>query len=324
MAEAKTQVLEFSQLRGWGKDDLAPALAAFAETCARLPGPDWGEACDAARSTDPDDARSFFETQFRPVVVGNPKTALFTGYYEPELTASAVRTAKYRFPIYRRPPEMIPGRRWFSRAEIEDRHILQGRGLEIAWLSNPVDVFFLQVQGSGRLLLTDGRVMRVGFAAKNGHPYRSIGKELKRRGVFGSHGASAARIRAWALKHPEEGREILRFNPSFVFFRVLDLSHDHGPLGALQVPLTAGRSLAVDPRFVPLGAPVWIDKHGRHPIRRLMVAQDTGTAIKGAQRADIFYGSGAGAGRAASGVHDGGRIVVLMPVARAVAMADGG
>lgn len=322
MAQPKVQMLSFSQLHGWAKDDLAPALAAFRATCGRRMEPEWEDVCIEARSAT--DARAFFENNFRPVLIGNPRTALFTGYYEPELTASATRTEKYRYPIYRRPPELKPGHRWFSRSEIEDRHLLQGRGLEIAWLDNPVDVFFLQVQGSGRLHLTDGRVLRVGFAAKNGHPYRSIGKEMARRGLLPAHRVSAARIRAWALKHPAEGHEMLRFNPSFVFFRKLELDPDEGPLGALQHQLDPGRSLAVDPRFVPLGAPVWVEKKGQRPIHRLMVAQDTGSAIKGAQRADIFYGSGAKAGRAASHVRDRGRMVVLLPVGRAIAMADGG
>lgn len=322
MAQPKTQVLSFHDLHGWDHDNQGAALAAFLTTCPRLTGPEWQEACDQARHAQAH-PRRFFETYFRPVQIGNPRSALFTGYYEPELKASAVRTPHFAYPIYRRPPDLKPGRRWFSRAEIETRHLLRGRGLEIAWLSNPVDVFFLQVQGSGRLHLTDGKILRVGFGGKNGHPYRSVGKELARLGILPAHRVSARRIRAWVLKHPAEGRKMLMHNPSFVFFRVLSLDPDDGPLGAMQEPLDAGRSLAVDPRYVPLGAPVWVDKRGRHPIHRLMVAQDTGSAIRGAQRADIFYGSGPRAGRLASAVRDGGRMVVLLPVARALAMAGG-
>jgi len=321
MAQPKLRILGFDQLKGWDKDNQAAALAAFRETCPSLTGPEWEEVCHAAHHVT--NARAFFESHFRPVLIGNPRTGLFTGYYEPELIASAHRTIRFRYPIYRRPPELKPGQRWYTRAQIEERNLLAGRGLEIAWLDNPVDAFFLQVQGSGRLHLTDGRILRVGFAGKNGHPYRSVGRELARRGILPEHRVSAARIRSWVMQHPDEGREMLRFNPSYVFFRVLDLDPGHGPLGAMQKPLEAGRSLAVDPRYVPLGAPVWVEKRGRHPIDRLMVAQDTGSAIKGAQRGDIFYGSGAKAGRAASHVRDPGRMVVLMPVARAMAMLDG-
>ncbi|SDW50392.1 murein transglycosylase A [Allgaiera indica] len=322
MAQPKTQVLSFHDLHGWDHDDQGAALRAFLTTCPRLTGPEWQEACDQARHAQ-DDPRRFFEAYFRPVLIGNPKKALFTGYYEPELKASLVRTPHFAYPIYRRPPGLKPGRRWYSRAEIEDRHLLRGRGLEIAWLSNPVDVFFLQVQGSGRLHLTNGKILRVGFGGKNGHPYRSVGKELVRLGLLPAHRVSAQRIRAWVKEHPKQGRRILMHNPSFVFFREVSVAHGDGPVGAMQEPLQAGRSLAVDPRYVPLGAPVWVYKRGRHPIHRLMVAQDTGSAIRGAQRGDIFYGSGPRAGRLAGAVRDGGRMVVLLPAARALAMAGG-
>lgn len=321
MAQPKTEVLSFRDLRGWSSDDQGAALAAFLVTCPKLTGPEWQEVCAAAAQAGAA-PRAFFETYFRPVLIGNPRTALFTGYYEPELEASLTRTPHFAYPIYRRPPELKSGARWFTRAEIEERHLLRGRGLEIAWLANPVDVFFLQVQGSGRLHLTDGEVMRVGFGGKNNQPYRSVGKELVRQGLLPAHRVSAQRIRSWFLKHPDEGQKMLRFNPSFVFFRVLSLQSDHGPLGAMQTPLHAGRSLAIDPRFVPLGAPVWVAKRGRHPLRRLMIAQDTGSAIRGAQRADIFYGSGPVAGKVAGVVRDSGRMVVLLPASRALAMAD--
>ncbi|WP_377834753.1 murein transglycosylase A [Acidimangrovimonas pyrenivorans] len=322
-AGPRAQTLRFDQLKGWAKDDFAAALSTFLVTCPRLKDPDWHETCAAARLAG-DDPRGFFESYFRPVLLGDPKQALFTGYYEPELTASATRTPRFAYPIYRRPPELRPGAVWYSRAEIETRHLLAGRGLEIAWLDNPVDAFFLQVQGSGRLHLTDGRILRVGFDGKNGHPYRSVGREMARRGLLPKHRVSAARIRSWVKDHPDRGMTMLRHNPSYVFFRVLRLAANRGPLGAMRKPVTAGRSIAVDPDYVPLGAPVWVEKTGRNPLRRLMIAQDTGSAIKGPQRADIFYGSGAKAGRIASHVRDGGRMVVLLPVARALAMENGG
>ena len=166
--------------------------------------------------------------------------------------------------------------------------------------------------------------MRVGYGGKNGHPYRSVGQELVRRGIFEQHQVSAQVIRNWVAENPDEGRELLHHNPSYVFFRdVTDqVSMEKGPLGAMNRPVTAGRSIAVDPEIVPLGSPVWLEKDGAAPIRRLTIAQDTGSAIKGAQRADIFYGSGADAGDEAGRIRDTGRMVVLLPIEEALATLD--
>jgi membrane-bound lytic murein transglycosylase A len=175
-------------------------------------------------------------------------------------------------------------------------------------------VFFLHVQGSGRLRLSDGNVMRVGFGAKNGHPYTSIGKALIARGVFGADSVSPEAIKAWVQQNGQAGRALLWENESYVFFReVSEVPADKGPLGAMNRSITQSRSIAVDPAFVTLGAPVWIEKQGAEPMNRLMIAQDTGSAIKGAQRADIFFGTGDEAGAQAGKIKDGGRIVVLMP-----------
>ena len=316
-------LLGFEDLRGWRQDDPAPALQAFRLTCDQLDPGDWDGVCAGAEVVT--DARTFFETQFRPVLFAPGQPALFTGYYEPELRASLRPTGPYRTPIYRPAPEMPRNVPWLTRAQLEDGPVLKGRNLEIAWLQDPVDAFFLHVQGSGRLLLDDGRILRVGFAAKNGHPYRSIGQELIRRGRLQPHEVSADRIRRWVAANPDEGRRLLHHNPSFVFFREL---HDHpphlGPLGAMNRPVTPGRSLAVDPVHVPLGAPVWVEKEGAGPLHRLMVAQDTGSAIKGPQRADIFFGTGAQAGRLAGRVRDGGRLVVLLPTALALRVTGAG
>lgn len=317
---AEAEPLRFADLAGWADDDHGAALATFRETCDKAGGPEWAPLC--ALSAEVTDARAFFEMFFQPVLIGDPP-ALFTGYYEPELQGSSVRTPRFAWPLYARPPEFDGKGQWHSRATIEQRGLLRGRGLELAWLDDPVEVFFLQVQGSGRIRLQDGRVIRLGFAAKNNHPYRSVGAELVRRGAMAQHAVSAQGIKAWVRRNGAEGQRLLQVNPSFVFFRKLpDLPADKGPIGAMGRSVTAMRSIAVDPAFVPLGAPVWVEKEGSAPLRRLMVAQDTGTAIKGPQRADIFYGTGPQAGEAAGRIKDTGRMIVLLPIETALAMAE--
>ncbi len=319
---APARLLDFSALAGWETGGQAEALRTFLVTCDKLDAPDWRPVCALAAQVPPDDtsARAFFELLFRPVLIGDPP-ALFTGYYEPELEGSPVRTPRFAWPIYARPPELREDAPYLSRAAIEGG-ALRGRGLEIAWLDDPVEVFFLHVQGSGRIRMPDGSVLRVGYAGKNGHPYRSLGQELIRRGLMAAGEASAPVIAAWVRRNPGLGATLMNLNPSYVFFRRLPgLATDKGPIGAMGRSITALRSLAVDPVHTPLGAPVWIEKEGRHPLHRLMVAQDTGGAIKGAQRADIFYGTGAAAGAAAGEVKDGGRMVVLLPIERAFALS---
>lgn len=320
-ADPRITILAFADLPGWPEDRLDQALAVFGETCGDLNDPDWRPVCNLARSGP--DPRGFFELLFRPVLIEDDAPALFTGYYEPELRGALSPDATYRFPIYRLPPDLAPGQTFAPRDEIARDNLLDGQGLEIAWVDDAVDAFFLQVQGSGRIVLPDGKVIRVGYAGKNGQPYRSIGQELVRRGIFQAHQVSAAVIRNWVRRNGEEGLALLDHNPSFVFFReVNEVPPEKGPLGAMNRSITAMRSIAVDPQFVPLGAPVWIDKGGAAPIRRLMVAQDTGSAIKGAQRADIFFGTGAEAGRQAGTVRDPGQMVVLLPIQRAYALAE--
>ncbi|MCE6961010.1 murein transglycosylase A [Cereibacter sphaeroides] len=312
---APAQVLDFEALDGWTDDDHLEALAVFRQTCDLLKDPEWKPLCKVAAEADgsPEAAREFFEIFFKPVQVGDPP-ALFTGYYEPELEGSPFRTPRFAWPIYARPPELPDGTPWLTRSEI-DSGLLSGRGLEIAWLDDPVEVFFLQVQGSGRIRMPDGRVLRVGFAGKNGHPYVSVGKEMVRRGLLRIEEASAQAIRAWVRMNPAQGQALLSLNPSYVFFRKLpSLAADKGPIGAMGRSITTLRSIAVDPLFTPLGAPVWVEKDGYRPLRRLFVAQDTGGAIKGMQRADIFYGTGHRAGEVAGEVKDGGRMMVLLPI----------
>lgn len=320
LSEAK--LLDWSDLNGWDRDDHAVAADVFQSTCMDMKAGDWPAICELAKSQT--DARQFFETFFRPVVISDEEPPLFTGYYEPELSGSRVRTDRFTVPLHQRPKD-APDGPWLTRAELEDTGVLQNRGLEIAWLEHPVDKFFLQVQGSGRIAFEDGASLRVGYGGKNGHKYRSVGNELIRRGIFEPHQVSAAVIRNWVTKNPDEGRRLLHHNPSYVFFRkVTRLSPNQGPLGAMNRPLTAGRTLAIDPSIVPLGAPIWLEKNGANPIQRLMIAQDTGSAVKGAQRADIFYGTGDAAGDKAGRIRDTGRMVVLLPIADALALVEQG
>lgn len=322
---SRAQMLDFDALDGWYDDSHTEALITFLRTCDLIDAPDWRPVCAVAADVPQDDAsaRSFFELFFRPVVIGTPP-ALFTGYFEPELEGSPVRTGRFKYPIYRRPPELRDGIVYHSRQAIETGAIA-GRGLELAWLDDPVDVYFLHVQGSGRIRMADGSVMRVGYAGANGHAYRSVGQEMIRRGTHTMDQVSAPEIANYVRSNPGAGKELLYTNPSYVFFRKIgDLDPQQGPIGAMGRSITTLRSVAIDPKFTPLGAPVWIEKDGRAPIRRLMVAQDTGGAIKGMQRADIFYGTGAGAGDAAGTVKDPGRMVLLLPIERAFAMLEGG
>lgn len=310
-AETTYEILPFSQLRGWKDDDQAAALDVFSTTCMDIRDPEWAPLCALAQQAP--DARAFFELLFRPVLINGEDTALFTGYFEPELNGARKRSARYRYPLYRKPPEASG--LWHPRETIEEEGLLRGRGLEIAWVDDPVELFFLQIQGSGRVRLPDGSMIRVGYGGANGHEYRSIGQELVRRGIYQPHQVSAQVIKNWVRRNPAKGRDLLQHNPSYVFFReVTEVPADKGPLGAMNRSITPMRSIAVDKRFTPLGAPVWIEKNGAEPLRRLMIAQDTGSAIKGAQRADIFYGTGDAAGRAAGKIRDPGRIVVLLPI----------
>lgn len=312
------EILTFDQLDGWAEDDHAAALDVFRNTCRDMRSPDWRALCRAAE--DQTNARTFFELFFRPVVIRDGARALFTGYFEPELDGSRRPSARYRHPVYRLPPEARRTNQWLTRSEIEESAVMKGRGLEIAWVDDPVELFFLQIQGSGRIRLPDGEYIRVGYGGNNGHEYRSIGVELVRRGIYNSHQVSAQVIKNWVRRNPAEGRALLRHNPSYVFFReVSEVPAERGPLGAMNRSITALRSVAVDPEYTPLGAPVWVEKDGKSKLRRLMIAQDTGSAIKGTQRADIFFGTGDKAGQEAGQLKDPGRMVVLVPIQRAYA-----
>lgn len=319
----KHTILDWSDLEGWAYDDHQAALDVFMDTCPDLPDPEWASICAVGQNQT--NARLFFETFFRPVLIEDGDPMMFTGYFEPELRGSLSKGGPFQYPLYEKPPELAPGARWYTRAQIEEGKLLEGRGLELAFVDDPVDAFFLQVQGSGRISLDNGDKLRLGYAAKNGHDYKSVGQELVRRGVFRSHQVSADVIRNWVSKNPVAGEKLLQHNPSFVFFReVSQVPAELGPLGAMNRPITPLRSIAVDPAFVPLGAPVWIEKLGDQPMRRLTIAQDTGSAIKGAQRADIFFGTGKAAGRRAGRIKDAGRMVTLLPIQAAYRLANDG
>lgn len=323
VADARYTILEFEDLDGWAEDDHRAALNVFLSTCPDMDDPDWDPVCILAGKQV--NARRFFELFFRPVLIEDGTPGLYTGYFEPELLGSRRPTDRFKYPLYRKPSTIAPGTAWYTRAQIEEDGVMEGRNLEIAWVESPVDVFFLQVQGSGRIRLTDGGMIRVGYGGNNGHPYRSVGAEMVRRGLLPQHKVSAQVIRNWVQQFPDAGAKLLRHNPSFVFFReVHRVPADKGPLGAMNRSITPNRTVAVDPAFVPMGAPVWLEKDGKSPIRRLMIAQDTGAAIKGAQRADIFYGTGREAGRTAGRIKDNGRMVVLMPIQRAFALVPEG
>lgn len=318
-SEVKYDVLSFDQLDGWAQDDHAAAFQTFLNTCKDMKDPDWNAVCAYAQSHP--NPREFFELLFRPVLMTDGNEPLFTGYFEPELDGSLSRTDRYRYPVYKMPREARENRPWMTRRDILESGVMDGRDLVIAYVDDPVELFFLQIQGSGRIRLPNGHHLRVGFRGSNGHNYRSIGQELVRQGVYQPHQVSAQVIKNWVRRNPADGQELLYHNPSYVFFReVSEVPAELGPLGAMNRSITRMRTVAVDPSIIRLGSPVWIEKDGEKPLRRLMIAQDTGSAIKGAQRADVFFGTGDEAGRAAGTLRDPGRLLVLMPIQRAYAL----
>lgn len=301
-----SQRLAFCALRGWAADNHSDALAAYSVTVDLL-DERWPRPVPGA-------ARDFFEANFTPVLIGDPP-AILTGYYEPEIPGALAPDEMFRHPLHMPPADLgdVP---WYSRAEIAAGNLLRGR--ELIWLSSALEVFLAQVQGSVCVRLTDGTSRRFGFAKGNGHPYRSIGAELVRRGEISEDAMSIPAIREWCAAHPDDVADLLNHNPSYVFFRQIE-SEAGGPIGAMGCPVTRGRSLAVDPDCIPLGAPVWVEAAG---VRTLTVAQDTGSAIRGPQRGDLFCGSGAEAGARAGTMRLAGRLVTLLPHAVAERLAS--
>ena len=315
-------------------EEAARGLAAFRASCPVLiqrqdqsgltQGSDWAALCSQAATLTPDYAPGFFYYGFDWVRVGDGK-AFATGYYEPEIEGSRAPLPGY-VPIYRLPPDLVrctkpdgtTGRGrvdetgtcvlYYTRAEIEDGAVA-GKGLEIAWAKDPIDLFFLEIQGSGRIRFPDGSVMRVGYAGQNGRDYVAIGRQLRERGILPPGGANMQAIKDWIRANPDQGRELMRENASYVFFKELT---GPGPLGALSVPVTPHATVAADPNYVPLGAPVFLDLD-RPETHGLWVAQDTGGAIKGPNRFDTFWGAGPEAVAIAGGMAANGQALILVP-----------
>ena len=331
---------------GIDREDAATALSAFIESCPQLLrrddasglafGADWRPACESAVSWSLGDAPRFFQTYFETARIGDG-TAFATGYFEPEILGSRIRRPGYEVPVYAMPDDLI--RAWpadtpasertgraplgrydangdfvpyYDRAAIEDG-ALAGKVPVIAWAADPVEFFFLQIQGSGRLRTPEGEVVRIGYAGQNGRAYTGIGGVMRERGLLGSgpgqYSGSMQGIMAYIRENPEEGRALMRMNESWVFFQ--ELKGD-GPLGALGVPVRREASVAADPAFVPLGAPVWLDLD-RDVADGLWIAQDTGGAIKGANRFDTFWGAGSDARAIAGGMSARGTALLLLP-----------
>ena len=317
------------------------ALAAFRKSCPALrkrddrsgltqPG-DWDATCAAAATAT--DAADFFRSQFTAITIDAGK-GFATGYYEPEIAGSRVAVPGYPAPLYRRPPDLIEadlgrfaadlkGRKLRGRVEgkmlvpYPDRAAimagaLANRGLELAWAADPFEAFFLEIQGSGRLRLPDGSIMRIGYDSQNGRDYVAIGRVLVDRGELPKGGASMDSILAWLRANPARAPALLAANPSAVFFR--EITGD-GPIGAMGVAVTPAISVAADPAFIPLGAPLFVETTlpGNQPLTALMVAQDTGGAIKGANRIDLFRGAGAAARAEAGAQSAAARVLLLLP-----------
>jgi membrane-bound lytic murein transglycosylase A len=349
-SDLELQPVSFTQLPGWQNDNADQALTAFQKSCAVMmkrganasvsPAAiggtvnDWAPACHASNTTN---AKAFFETYFNPyrMTTSMGDEGLFTGYYESMLSGSLTKTAIYNVPLYRRPSDLVLVELGDFRPALKGQHIagkvldgklkpyadraaidrgaLAGQNLEIVWVNDADAAFFVQVQGSGRVHLTDGRMLHIGYDGQNGYPYTAIGRELIARGELTKDNVSLQTIDAWLKSHPSQAQELREKNPSYVFFKILD--EGSGPVGAQGVALTPEHSLAVDPKFIPYGAPVFLN--AAHPlggqIRHLLIAQDTGGAIIGPVRGDVFWGTGSQAEQAAGVMKSRGPAWILLP-----------
>lgn len=351
----------YESLSGWEQEDYTALLPVMRKECLRLaalpPGTqlggtadllpngtkseDWVGACTALpKGSDVSEqtARQYFESWFQPYRI--EKKAFYTGYYEPQIEASLKKTQEYTVPLYRRPLDLVREKtadgeivfgRWVgqdfkpydARVQI-DQGSLNGKGLELAWIKDPVDLFFLQIQGSGRLLLTNGDVMRVGYSARNGQPYVPIGKILVEKGLMAKDDVTMESLRAWLAANPDQAQSLMEENPNYVFFKKLDIPSLEGPVGAFGVTLTPGRSVAIDRTYLPFAAPLWVEttfpSEGtsisagqQQQWNHLTFAQDVGKDIQGEARADLFTGWGNQASFVASNLRQDGRMILLLP-----------
>ena len=348
LRNAQLAPLAFTALAGWQDDDQAEAFTAFLVSCGailngtkamRAARPVFGalfKVCERAKAAGPldrDRARAFFEDNFKPVRIipnGQPD-GFFTGYYETEVEGSRVKTAEFNVPIYRSPIKLAANSKrsvvtHFDRTQIE-KGALANKNLEICWVKNPIDAFFAQIQGSTRVKLDNGEQLRLNYIASNGLPYTPVGRFLIDRGIYTKEEMSMDKIREWMEANPEEAVELRRKNRSYVFFREVDLNPHDECIGAQGVPLTPLRSLAVDKKVHVYGTPIWIDadlpiasEKPETKFRRLLFAQDTGSAIRGPARADIYFGHGEEISHIAGRIKQFGRFVMLVP--RAVPVND--
>jgi membrane-bound lytic murein transglycosylase A len=358
--DSQVEPVGWGTVDGWDKDDHAAAFATFLVSCRPIAGTAHppGETrpmysglhsvCQRALRAGTlaeDAAKKFFEDNFRPVRIAKlgDTAGFLTGYYEPIVDGSRFPTREFHVPIYRRPPDLLPPagtaagsgfpntgqslRRdkdgklvpYYDRAAIEDG-ALDGQHLEICWIRDPTEALFIQIQGSARIRLEDGLVVRINYDSHNGHPYTAVGRILIDRKLVPRDEMSMDRIRQWIRDNPDGAKELRRQNRAFVFFRIVGLGDDEGPLGAQGLPLTAGRSIAVDKALHVYGTPFFIDAglpidspRSSNPFRRLMIAQDTGSAIVGPARADLYWGAGKLAGQVAGRIKQPGRFTMLIP-----------
>jgi len=331
--------LTFADLKGWREDDHLAAFKSFMKSCnailqgskaTRRKRPMFGGlfiACEEAKKIDGSSAaaaRSFFETNFKPMRVAKAGDVdgFYTGYYETEVEGSLTKTAEFKVPFYRIPSKFSGRSKVFGqygRAEIE-KGALAGKGLELCWVKDPIDVFFAQIQGSTRVKLADGTLLRLNYIASNGQKYYPVGRDLIDSGIVARQDMSMDRIRQWMEANPAEAKELREKNRSYVFFEKTPLSPKTQIVGAQGVPLTPLRSVAVDKSLHVYGTPIWIDanlplesEEPSTPFRHLVIAQDTGSAIVGPARADIFFGAGSGVEHIAGRLKDHGEFVMLVP-----------
>jgi membrane-bound lytic murein transglycosylase A len=341
LRNAQVATLSFDAMAGWKEDDHAASYAAFLKSCGaiqhgtkamRAARPIYGalyKVCERAAALgtlDRDKARAFFEDNFKPVrlAASGQEQGFYTGYYEPSIDGSRVKTAEYNVPLYAAPAHAVKKKQSkvfanLDRSKIEDG-ALAGKGLEICYVKNPVDAFFAQIQGSTRVKLDSGKVLRLNYIASNGHPYTPVGKFLVDRGIVAKEDMSMDKIRDWMEANPDEGKELRRKNRSFVFFQETALGEHDECIGAQGVPLTPLRSAAVDKSIHVYGTPIWVDadlpiasEKPETSFRHLLIAQDTGSAIVGPARADIYFGHGDNVASIAGRIKQFGQFVMLVP-----------